>query len=49
MTEPADGRVILPFRTEAGEVFTIEETVYYVLRLFLHLNGVASLAAAQRQ
>lgn len=37
------------FRTETGEVLTIEETVYYILRPFLHLNGVASLAAAQQQ
>lgn len=31
------------FRTEAGEVLTIEETVYYILRPFLHLNSVAAL------
>ena len=37
------------FRPETGEVFTIEEAVYYILRPFLHLNGVASLAAAQQQ
>ena len=37
------------FRSEAGEVLTIEETVYYILRPFLYLNGVASLTAAQRQ
>lgn len=37
------------FRTEAGEVLTIEEAVYYILRPFLHLNGVSSLAAAQQQ
>ena len=37
------------FRTEAGEVLTIEETVYYILRPFLHLNGAASLAVAQLQ
>lgn len=36
------------FRTETGEVLTIEETVYYILRPFLHLNGVASLTAAQQ-
>lgn len=36
------------FRTEAGEMLTIEETVYYILRPFLHLNGVAPLAAAQQ-
>lgn len=37
------------FRIETGEVLTIEETVYYILRPFLHLNGVTSLAAAQQQ
>ena len=37
------------FRTETGEVLTIEETVYYILRPFLHLNSVASLTAAQQQ
>ena len=36
------------FRPETGEVLTIEETVYYILRPFLHLNGVASFTAAHR-
>src|ERR1700752_3192025 len=30
------------FRTETGEVFNLEETVYYILRPFLHFNSVAS-------
>ena len=29
------------FRNDSGEVFTIEETVYYLLRPFLHFNSVA--------
>ncbi len=33
------------FRSETGEIFTVEETVYYILRPFLHLNNVASLTA----
>jgi hypothetical protein len=33
------------FRNDAGEVLTIEETVYYVLRSFLHLNSVAGQTA----
>jgi hypothetical protein len=35
------------FRNETGEVLTIEETVYYILRPFLHLNSVAALAAVR--
>jgi len=35
------------FRNEAGELLTIEETVYYVLRPFLHLNSVVGLSAVQ--
>lgn len=34
------------FRNETGEVFTIEETVYYILRPFLHFTSVASRSAA---
>lgn len=37
------------FRTETGEVFTIEETVHYVLRPFLHFHGVASRTAARHK
>lgn len=37
------------FRTEAGEVFTVEETVYYILRPFLHFNSVASRTAARQK
>lgn len=37
------------FRNETGEVFTIEETVYYILRLFLHFNSVASRTAARQK
>lgn len=37
------------FRTETGEVFTIEETVYYILRPFLHFNSVASRTAARHK
>ena len=33
------------FHNEAGAVLTIEETVYYVLRPFLHFNSVAGFAA----
>jgi hypothetical protein len=29
------------FRNDSGEVFTIEEAVYYLLRPFLHFNSVA--------
>lgn len=32
------------FRNNTGEVLTIEETVYYVLRPFLHFNCVAGNA-----
>ena len=35
------------FRNEAGELLTIEETVYYVLRPFLHLKSVVGLSAVQ--
>jgi hypothetical protein len=35
------------FRNEAGELLTIDETVYYVLRPFLHLNSVVGLSAVQ--
>lgn len=37
------------FRNETGEVFTIEETVYYILRPFLHFNNVASRTAARHK
>lgn len=37
------------FRNETGEVFTVEETVYYILRPFLHFNNVASQSAAQQK
>lgn len=37
------------FCTEDGDVLTTEETVYYILRPFLHLNSVATLTAAQQQ
>ena len=37
------------FRNETGEVFTIEETVYYLLRPFLHFNSVASRTAARHK
>lgn len=37
------------FRNETGEVFTIEETVYYILRPFLHFNSVASRTAARHK
>jgi hypothetical protein len=36
------------FHTEAGEVLTVEEAVYYVLRPFLHLNSVAVPFSAKR-
>jgi hypothetical protein len=36
------------FSTETGEVFTLEETVYYILSPFLHLNNVAVRTAARR-
>jgi len=36
------------FRNETGELFTIEETVYYILRPFLHFNSVASRTAARQ-
>lgn len=29
------------FRIDTGEVLTVEETVYYLLRPFLHFNSVA--------
>jgi hypothetical protein len=35
------------FRNEAGELLTIDETVYYVLRPFLHLKSVVGLSAVQ--
>lgn len=35
------------FRNDAGAVFTVVETVYYLLRPFLNLNCVAGLTAAQ--
>lgn len=37
------------FRNETGEVFTIEETVYYILRPFLHFNSVALRTAARQK
>jgi hypothetical protein len=37
------------FRNETGEVFTIEETVYYILRPFLHFTNVASRTAARQK
>jgi hypothetical protein len=36
------------FSTETGDVLTLEETVYYILRPFLHLNSVAGRTAARR-
>ena len=36
------------FHTQTGEVLTIEETVYYILRPFLHLNSVAAPLRAKR-
>jgi hypothetical protein len=36
------------FHTQAGEVLTIEEAVYYILRPFLHLNSVAAPLRAKR-
>ena len=36
------------FSNEAGEVLTLEETVYYILRPFLHLNSTAARTAARR-
>ena len=36
------------FHTDAGEVLNVEETVYYVLRPFLHLNSVAASLRAKR-
>lgn len=35
------------FRNGSGEVFTIEETVYYLLRPFLHFNSVAGFPAGR--
>ena len=35
------------FRNGTGEVLTIEETVYYLLRPFLHFNSVAGLTAGR--
>lgn len=37
------------FRNETGKTFTIEETVYYLLRPFLHFNSVASRTAARHK
>jgi len=37
------------FHSETGEVFTIEETVYYILRPFLHFNSVASQTTARHK
>ena len=37
------------FHSETGEVFTIEETVYYILRPFLHFKSAASLTAARHK
>ncbi|HXQ69304.1 MAG TPA: hypothetical protein VN844_02405 [Pyrinomonadaceae bacterium] len=57
-TEPIAGQETLAveigesdpsFRNETGEVFTIEETVYYILRPFLHFNSVASRSAARQK
>lgn len=36
------------FCTEAGEELTVEETVYYILSPFLHLNSAAMRTAARR-
>lgn len=35
------------FRNHTGEVLTIEETVYYLLRPFLHFNSVAGYFAGR--
>lgn len=37
------------FRNETGEVFTIEETVYYILRPLLHFSSVAARTAARHK
>ena len=37
------------FRNETGEVLTTEETVYYILRPFLHFNNVALRTAARQK
>lgn len=37
------------FRNHTGEVLSTEETVYYLLRPFLHINSVAGLSATQRE
>lgn len=37
------------FRNETGEIFSIEETVYYILRPFLHFTSVESRTAARHK
>ena len=37
------------FRNETGELLTIEETVYYILRPFLYFTSVASRTAARHK
>jgi hypothetical protein len=37
------------FRTESGQLLSIEETVYYILRPFLHLNSVTARTAARHK
>jgi hypothetical protein len=37
------------FRNDSGEVFTIEETVYYLLRPFLHFNSVAGFTGGRSE
>ena len=36
------------FRNDSDEILTVEETVYYLLRPFLHFNSIAGRTAAQR-
>ena len=35
------------FRNDSGEVLTTEETVYYLLRPFVHFNSVAGFSAGR--
>jgi hypothetical protein len=35
------------FRNDSDEVLTVEETVYYLLRPFLHVNSVAGFTAGR--
>ena len=37
------------FRYDSGEVFTIEETVYYLLRPFLHFNSMAGFCGVRSE